>query len=97
MCAIGQPSHGTLFTLILQVLSMVMFYLLWWTRLQSGRKSARCTTNTFAAIIKELRTIFTTFSLPRTILPDNGAVSVSGEVKTFYRNNGLVAVTSAPY
>lgn len=52
---------------------------------------------TSASVICELRNVFATFGVPRKVVSDNGSAFVSNEIKTFYRLNGVLAVTSAPY
>lgn len=52
---------------------------------------------TSASVICELRNVFATFGVPRKVVSDNGSAFVSNEIKTFYRLNGVLPVTSAPY
>lgn len=59
---------------------------------------AICTPNaTSVAVIEELRTLFAQFRLPKTVVTDNGTCFVSAEIETFFKNNGIKHLTSAPY
>ena len=48
-------------------------------------------------VIEELRMLFTQFSIPETIVTDNGTCFVSTEFKTFLASNGIKCITSASY
>ena len=48
-------------------------------------------------VIEELRTMFAKFSLPETIITNNGSGFVSEEFETFLKCNGIRHVTSVPY
>lgn len=52
---------------------------------------------TSAAVIDVLRSLFATFGIPHKVVSDNGTAFVSAEIATFYKNNGIQHVTSAPY
>ena len=59
---------------------------------------AFCTpTSTSKAVIEELRTLFSRFGLPETIVSDNGTCFVSIEFEAFLKSNGIRHYTSAPY
>ena len=59
---------------------------------------AVCTSSTSSTVvIEELRTVFSSFGLPETIVTDNGSGFTSGEFKEFLRGNGVRHITSAPY
>ena len=59
---------------------------------------AFCTpTATSKAVIEELRTLFSRFGLPETIVLDNGTCFVSIEFEAFLKSNGICHHTSAPY
>ena len=59
---------------------------------------AFCTpTSTSKAVIEELRTLFSRFGLPETIVSDNGTCFVSIEFEAFLKSNGIRHHTSAPY
>ena len=59
---------------------------------------AICTaTATSSAVIEELRTLFSQFGIPETIVSDNGTCFVSTEFEAFLSDNGIKHVTSAPY
>ena len=59
---------------------------------------AFCTpTATSKAVIEELRTLFSRFGLPETIVSDNGTCFVSIEFEAFLKSNGIRHHTSAPY
>ena len=59
---------------------------------------AVCTSSTSSTVvIEELRTVFSSFGLPETIVTDNGPGFTSGEFKEFLRGNGVRHITSAPY
>lgn len=47
--------------------------------------------------IEELRTLFSRFGLPRTLVSDNGPQFVSEAFDEFMRRNGVVHLRSAPY
>ena len=52
---------------------------------------------TSTAVIEELRSLFTKFGLPETIVTDNGTCFVSTEFEDFLQANGIKHITSAPY
>ena len=52
---------------------------------------------TSQATIEKLRLVFSTHSLPETIVSDNGTVFTSDEFAAFVRQNGIKHLTSAPY
>ena len=52
---------------------------------------------TSTVVMQELRTIFSRFGLPETIVTDNGTCFVSSEFKEFLQKNGIQHITSAPY
>ncbi|XP_049272416.1 uncharacterized protein K02A2.6-like [Rhipicephalus sanguineus] len=52
---------------------------------------------TSTAVIEALRSLFATFGLPHKVVSDNGTAFVSAEIQKFYSDNGITAVTSAPY
>ena len=54
-------------------------------------------TTTASQTIKELRLIFTRFSLPEQILTDNGPQFVSEEFQEFTRSNGIQHIKIGPY
>ena len=54
-------------------------------------------TTTASQTIKELRLIFTRFSLPEQILTDNGPQFVSEEFQEFTRSNEIQHIKIAPY
>ena len=59
---------------------------------------AICTPNaTSTAVIEELRTLFTQFGIPETVVTDNSTCLVSAEIEAFFTNNGIKHITSAPY
>ncbi len=59
---------------------------------------AVCTSSTsFQIVVEELRTIFSKFGLPETIVTDNGSSFTSQEFRKFLKNNGIRHTTSAPY
>ncbi len=59
---------------------------------------AVCTSSTSSQIvIEELRTVFSKFGLPETIVTDNGSSFTSQEFREFLKNNGIRHTTSAPY
>lgn len=47
--------------------------------------------------IEELRTLFSRFGIPRTLVSDNGPQFVSEAFDEFMKNNGVVHLRSAPY
>lgn len=49
------------------------------------------------SVIRELRNVFATFGVPRKVVTDNGTAFVSEESSMFYRKNGIIHITSAPY
>ncbi len=59
---------------------------------------AVCTSSTSSQIvIEELRTVFSKFGLPETIVTDNGSSFTIQEFREFLKNNGIHHTTSAPY
>ena len=47
--------------------------------------------------MEELRTLFTQFGIPETIVTDNGTCFVSAEFETFLEKNGIKHITFALY
>ena len=47
--------------------------------------------------IEKLRTVFSQFGIPETLVTDNGSCFISDEFQSFLRANGVSLVTSAPY
>ena len=47
--------------------------------------------------IKELRKIFSTFGLPKTLVSDNDPQLVGNDFETFCKLNGINHVTTPPY
>ena len=59
---------------------------------------AMCTPSTASShVIEALRTLFSRFGLPETVVTDNGTGFVSREFEEFLRRNGVKHSTSAPY
>ena len=52
---------------------------------------------TSTVVMQELRTTFTRFGLPETIVTDNGTCFISSEFEEFLQKNGIRHITSAPY
>ncbi|XP_077498038.1 uncharacterized protein LOC144108747 [Amblyomma americanum] len=52
---------------------------------------------TSAAVVDNLRSLFTTFGLPGKVVSDNRTPFVSAEILKFYRDSEISSVTSAPY
>ena len=55
------------------------------------------TSATSATTIARLRSLFTHYGLPETIVTDNGSVFTSAEFQEFTRRNGIHHSTSAPF
>ena len=53
--------------------------------------------STSQVVIEELRTLFSRFGLPETIVSHNGTCFTSEEFKQFLRRNGVSQILSAPY
>lgn len=54
-------------------------------------------TSTAGTTVNALRTLFSTFGLPRTIVTDNGSQFSSQEFQTFAALNGIKHMRAAPY
>lgn len=52
---------------------------------------------TTSKTVEQLRTIFTTHGLPKTVVTDNGPTFTSTEFGRFMKSNGIRHVTSTPY
>ena len=59
-----------------------------------GVNHHRCS---FEVVIEELRTLFSRFGLPETIVSDNGTCFTSDEFRRFLKRNGVTQLLSAPY
>ena len=53
--------------------------------------------STSQVVIEELRTLFSRFGLPETIVSDNGTCFTSEEFRQFLKRNGVAQILSAPY
>ena len=53
--------------------------------------------STLQVVIEELRTLFSRFGIPETIVSDNGTCFTSYEFKQFLKRNGIKQLLSAPY
>lgn len=51
---------------------------------------------TTAAVIDALRALFSTFGLPHKIVSVNGRTFVSAEIRRFYKDNGITALSHCP-
>lgn len=51
---------------------------------------------TTAAVIDALRALFSTFGLPHKIVSVNGRTFVSAEIRRFYKDNGITALSHPP-
>ncbi|XP_049520191.1 uncharacterized protein K02A2.6-like [Dermacentor silvarum] len=52
---------------------------------------------TSAVVIDVLRSLFAMFGIPRKVVSDNGKAFISTEIKQFYTENGIQAITSPAY
>ena len=55
------------------------------------------TSATTAVTIQNLRRMFATHGLPRTVVSDNGSVFTSNEFQDFLVKNGICHIKTAPY
>jgi len=53
--------------------------------------------STSKVVIEELRSLFSQFGLPESIVSDNGTYFTSSEFENFLKLNGVIHLKSAPY